>query len=546
MALTSDQRNYYYLLETERTGIHHPILAALHQIHQQPTLTDGEVGLGISPANQVALAATSDFPGQVRYAANVIRSLTEKLANQGWTSAELWNSEKGRYTEQFIQKVAHGYAPPANEPQTARLEICLPEKLLSAYLQDFKADSPTLGEQNFGYLDRALIALIEKVPEYYGGLCHQREALLEAVRLWRGLDDREEAIASLVNQDILEESALDLPLKQFIRQIIPQYVGYPRQREALIRLTQFWRQLASREQAIASLAKNSCPEENLHILDPALIAFVQRLPQQYQGQGQQRNALTEAFRLWQQLDSRNAALAVLGFEPSELSANAEERSKLASTAHQIDRTLLEFVRRLPILYQEIDYQREALIRLVQLWRDLETRTQAVQSLFEDLKQLGNARRESVEAAPKPISFILSKRPEKWTPENIQISAAILVDGHFTWAEATCGGTRMPPNQATVDAIVSIAQLAQRARDRLGRPFFIASWYRPAQINHLMGGTKFSRHIVGDAIDFTCEGLSGNQIYWFLEPWWPGGLGRYTQFPYLCHIDARSYRARWQY
>jgi hypothetical protein len=53
--LSPDQRNYYYLLESERTGIHKPILAALYQIHSSPSLSDGQTGLGISPAKPDAL-----------------------------------------------------------------------------------------------------------------------------------------------------------------------------------------------------------------------------------------------------------------------------------------------------------------------------------------------------------------------------------------------------------------------------------------------------------------------------------------------------------
>jgi uncharacterized protein YcbK (DUF882 family) len=129
--------------------------------------------------------------------------------------------------------------------------------------------------------------------------------------------------------------------------------------------------------------------------------------------------------------------------------------------------------------------------------------------------------------------------------NIQLEASIVLNGCFTWAEATRGGTRMPPDQATVDAIIRIARLAQRARDQLGRPMIITSWYRDPKTNAAVGGVVNSRHIVGDAIDFYCDGLTGDEIYWLLEPWWPGGLGRYLKFPYLSHIDAREYRARWQ-
>jgi uncharacterized protein YcbK (DUF882 family) len=68
---------------------------------------------------------------------------------------------------------------------------------------------------------------------------------------------------------------------------------------------------------------------------------------------------------------------------------------------------------------------------------------------------------------------------------------------------------------------------------------VVNWYRPLDLHGVQGCETSNRHRVGDAIDFICEGLTGNQLYWFLEPWWSGGLGRYTQFPYLCHIDARA-------
>ena len=549
--LSPDQRNYYYLIEAERAGIHKPILAALYAAHSSPSVSDGETGLGIAPANRVSLSQVDTFTEQVQYAANVIRALTEGLVAQGWKGGDLWEAEQGRYTDQFLQKVAGGYAPTPNEPAIARLEASDFDTLRQAYLADIDSDFQSANlPRHLAYLDQALLTLVDRIPTYYNGLPHQRDALLEGVRIWRELDTREAVIASLVSDanatTVMEdETQLDVPLKQFVQRISANYGGYPQQREALIRIAQLWRQLRTREEAIASLKTNTSPEETLNVIDPALVAFVQRVPSYYQGQGSQRNALTEAFRIWRQLDSRATALGTLGINPDAFKASTSDRTVMMNLATQLDRELLTFVRRLPGEYQEFDHQRESLIRLVQLWRNLPTRNQAIQSLLEDQKRLEIARRNAQEAAPKPVPVIVPKRPVRWTPDNIQLSAPILPEGNFTWAEATHGGTRMPPNQATVDAMIRIAKLAQRARDRIGRPFIVTSWYRPPAINRAVGGAIYSRHLVGDAIDFLCEGLTGNQLYWFLEPWWPGGLGRYTQFPHLCHIDARSYRARWR-
>ncbi len=548
--LTPDQRNYFYLIEAARAGIHKPILAALYAAHGSPNLSDGETGLGIAPVNRVATTQVETFPQQVQYAANTVRSITDRLTAQGLRSADLWNAEQGRYSDRFIQTVATGYNPPASDPAAALLEPTNNQQLRTAYLADLTIDyQADQLPQNLAYLDGALLRLVDRIPTYFQGLSYQREALLEALRLWRKLDTREQAIASLnlpTSATAPNLNELDRALTQFIQQASPFYGGFPHQREALLRLTQLWRQLDSREQAIASLQQNTSAEANIQIIDPALVAFVQRVPQFYQGQGTQRNALTESFRLWRGIDSRNNALVALGVSPQFVASPSSDPAIAQQVAQQIDRELLAFARRVPGSYQETQQQRESLIRLVQLWRGLETRERAIQSLLEDIRRMEQARRDSLEAPPRPAPPPPPARPVQWTPNNIRayLYTSIIPNGSFTWAEATQGGTRIPPNQATVNAIVRIAALAQQARDRIGRPFRVTSWYRPPDVNRRVGGASMSRHIVGDAIDFYVEGLTGNQLYWTLDPWWPGGLGRYQQFPYLCHLDARGFRARW--
>jgi Peptidase M15 len=507
------------------------------------------------------------FPEQVQYAANTVRSITDRLTAQGWKGSDLWDPDKGRYSDRFVQAIAEGYAPPANDAAAARLEAADKQKLLQAYIADttidYEADELP---QNLAFLDKSLLQFIERIPLYYKGLAHQREALLEAVRLWRKLDTRDRAIDSLLApsssapppsatpapapaptptaEGVIDEAKLDQVLQGFVRQVSPYYSGYPHQREALLRLTQLWRQVDSREEAIASLKTDTTAETNIKVVDPVLVSFVQRIPKFYNGKGDQRNALTEAFRLWRGLDSRSTALRELGVDPQILTSPNPNPTALANTAAQLDRQLLAFIQRIPANYKEDAAQREALIRLVQLWRGVDARDKTVQVLLNDLRRMEQARRDSDDAPARPEPEPLPSRPAKWTPRNLQMHASIIPNGNFTWAEATHGGTRMPPNQATVDAMVRIATLAQQARDRLGRPFRITSWYRPPDINRRVGGASRSRHMVGDAIDFYCDGLTGNQLYRALDPWWPGGLGRYKRFPNLGHIDARRYRARW--
>ncbi|MGJ3245434.1 MAG: D-Ala-D-Ala carboxypeptidase family metallohydrolase [Elainellaceae cyanobacterium] len=553
-ALNPDQRNYLYILDAVRVGIHKPILAALYAVHNSPRLFDGETGLGIAPINRVPPDRVNTFAEQVQYAANTIRSITERLIAQGWKGNDLWDGNQGRYSDRFIQAIADGYSPPADDASSALLESCDSEELLRAYLDDIEIDyEGTQLPQNLAYLDRALLELVDRIPRYYQGVVHQRDALLEALRIWRKLDTQEQAISALFGRpsgfssSSVDEVQIDRELVKFVQNISPYYSGYPHQREALLRLVQLWRQLDSREDAIRSLQESASAEINLNVVDPALIAFVQRVPQFYDGKGSQRNALTEAFRLWRQLDSRRTALIELGVNPDILSSKQLAPETAQDVARQLDRELIAFTRRIPGAYQETNGQREALIRLVQLWRSLGVREKAIQALLEDVKRINQARRGSPNEPPAPEPAPQPPRPDRWTPNNIQLHASIIPNSNFTWAEATRGGQRMPPNQTTVDAIVRIAQLAQQARDRIGRPFRVTSWYRPPDVNRRVGGASESRHVVGDAIDYYVDGLTGDQIYRALDPWWAGGLGRYTgSRSNLSHIDARGYRARWRH
>jgi len=545
-----DQRNDYYLIAAARAGIHKPILAALYATQGKPPLTDGEIGLGIAPANRIPPSQVNTFPEQVQYAANTIRSLTDKLTAEGWEGKDLWNPVDGRYSDRFLRAIAEGYSPPPTDTSAARLEPSDEDRLIQAYLADLETDySAEQLPKNLAYLDQALLAFAERVPTYYSRLSFQREALLEAVRIWRKLDSHAAAIAALELPDPAgepDDNALDQALLNFLTDATRYFSGYPNQREALIRMVQLWRELDSREAAILVLAQETTvvSESNPALLDPALIAFVQRIPELYRGRGDQRFALTEGYRLWQGLDSRTTAIQDLGLNPQALVNSTGDTEAMATAAAQIDRALLDFWGRVPIEYESTPEQREAIIRLVTIWRRYEGRALAIQSLLADLRRMERANRNSVDAMPPPMPALPKSRPDRWTVSNIQLAASILPSGNFTWAEATRGGTRMPADQATVEAIVRIATLAQEARDRIGRPFFITSWYRPPEINARVGGASMSRHIVGDAIDFYCDGLTGRQLYWALDPWWPGGLGRYTRFPYLCHLDARDYRSRW--
>lgn len=118
--------------------------------------------------------------------------------------------------------------------------------------------------------------------------------------------------------------------------------------------------------------------------------------------------------------------------------------------------------------------------------------------------------------------------------------------NFTWEEATKGGTRLPPNQEIEQRIVRMANALEEVRSLFGdKPIAITSWYRPPSVNRSVGGAKYSRHLHGDAVDFTVQGVAPLEVYARLDPWWGnrGGLGKHCAFT---HIDLRGNKARWDY
>lgn len=544
-----DQRNEYYWIEATRTGIHKSILAALHAVQGEPPLSDGETGLGIAPANRIPPSQVNTLPEQVHYAANTLRSLINMLTADGWQGKDFWDAIGGQYSDRFLRLIAEGYRPPSTDLLAAHLEPTNADELIKAYKADWQADAQAAHlPDNLTAIDKLLLAFVEQVPLHYYGLAYQRQALLEGLRIWRKLETHQAVAIALKVPDEdggVDEAALDKALLEAIRQTERYFAGYPNQREALIRLLQLWYQLDSREAAIRWLFES--PKEDTDLdrhLDAALLAFAQRLFNGYRGRGEQRFALTEGYRLWHDLDSRTQAIQDLGLNPQVLVGNTDDPETMAQAAIQIDRSLMRFWATVPATYTGTKHEQEALIQTAILWRGMENRLAAVQSSVNDLQHMEHANRDAPEAMPAPLVGVTPALPTRWTPENLQLGATILPSGSFTWAEATQGGLWLPPDQDTVDAIRRLALLVQEARDRIDRPFSIVAWYCPEGQTLPSEAPPQRRHTLGDALTFYCKGITGRQLYWALSPWWPGGLGKFQHYSYLCYVDARNYQARW--
>lgn len=119
--------------------------------------------------------------------------------------------------------------------------------------------------------------------------------------------------------------------------------------------------------------------------------------------------------------------------------------------------------------------------------------------------------------------------------------------NFTWGEFTKGGTRIPPDKATLQAITKIAKGLEDIRSHLsGRAIRITSGYRPPAVNKAVGGVSNSRHIIGDAADIIVAGVPPLDAYKLIEGFWGkrGGAGWSSQFT---HLDCRGgYAPRWRY
>lgn len=131
-------------------------------------------------------------------------------------------------------------------------------------------------------------------------------------------------------------------------------------------------------------------------------------------------------------------------------------------------------------------------------------------------------------------------------KTVMLASSIIPNGNFTWNEATRQGQRRPLTVVIENRIIAIASALEEVRKFLGgQPMRIHSWYRPPSINQSVGGARDSRHLYGDAVDFSISTITPRTVYKKLDNWWGarGGLGDSAVFT---HIDLRGNDARWNY
>ncbi len=139
-------------------------------------------------------------------------------------------------------------------------------------------------------------------------------------------------------------------------------------------------------------------------------------------------------------------------------------------------------------------------------------------------------------------------------KNVTRNTPINRGSYFTWGEVTKNCTRKIETLYINGQIIISAKAIEKnikiaatqldlIRVQLGnRPIRITSWYRPRGINQRVGGSKWSRHQYGDAVDLQSDYYSPRQLRRILEK--GHTTGGYSTYPGFTHIDWRGERARW--
>jgi hypothetical protein len=561
MLLTVTDRDHLEAI-AQRYGLDPALLIALAHLWGEPI---GPLNLGIlaiDPAQQTLVEAH-----QANAAAQLIRDRIDQLIHQGWEVGQFWAG--AAYSPEFLRDLATGaISTPRPDRQSrltaatdrattgsieapVQLQACDAPALIAAYQAQTsdRPDAATLSNQT---LDDRLLDYLQRIPRFYKGLVFQRDALLEAIRIWHRSPNPETVLQQLgLRSQALDPLTLDHALIGFVPALAASYRGYPHQRQALLLVVQRSQQLPSIAAALQAIVAARSPQVDLGILDPLLIAFVQRIPSQYRSSADQRNALVEGFAQWHNIHNQSEVLLSLGVGVDLLQVAAEggqaSPAAIAQAAQQLDQALLSFCRQIPGLYQVgleqgDDRHRQALLQLIETWTGSPSRSAVIDQLLQDLRRMEQG--ATIPSAAPPVPQALGPSHPIGTPDMRQIFASPTPGCPYIWADVTQGGRHWPGDPGTIDRILTLAAQLSLVCDRLGHRPRITRWYEP-DARQAAQAAPTKRHAQGDGIECYVEGLLADQLYWALDPWWPGALGCDRQVPYLLYLDLRGHRVRWR-
>ena len=76
---------------------------------------------------------------------------------------------------------------------------------------------------------------------------------------------------------------------------------------------------------------------------------------------------------------------------------------------------------------------------------------------------------------------------------------------YTSATANRKGINNYPPESMMKHIKELAELLQKIRDKYGYPIHVNSGYRCLALNNVVGGSKTSQHVIGQAADIVATG-----------------------------------------
>ena len=122
--------------------------------------------------------------------------------------------------------------------------------------------------------------------------------------------------------------------------------------------------------------------------------------------------------------------------------------------------------------------------------------------------------------------------------------------HFTWAEATKNGQRVPDSPAIVANLKKQAVVMNKFRAYLGNlPLIVTSWYRDPVTNRRVGGASRSSHLWGYAADVLCPSMSIWALQEKAAAYWRrhafGGFGEGADRGFI-HISTDGRLRFWDY